>query len=129
MKYTIDNLSDLEIIKLNVRDSVTSLERFEVIFKAISELRKNGYHRLLCDIKNSYEDEGHKFKDPIDMAEYMKNIKKPKNTKLALLGSDIERPHENLSILIKIIKENMNFRHFTNYDEAIKWLCEEEIKK
>jgi hypothetical protein len=63
------------------------------------------------------------------MAEYMKNIKKPKNTKLALLGSDIERPHENLSILIKIIKENMNFRHFTNYDEAIKWLCEEEIKK
>ena len=124
MKYTIDSLSDLEIIKVHIKDTVASLERFEVIFKAISQLNKNGYHRLLCDIKNSYEDEGHKFKDPIDMAEYMKTIKKPKNIKLALLGSDIEKPHENLSIFIKIIKENMNFKHFTNYDEAVKWLCQ-----
>jgi hypothetical protein len=53
MKYVIDKLSDLEIIKATVSGTLNQDERKESLLKAVSELNTNDYHRLLIDVTGS----------------------------------------------------------------------------
>jgi hypothetical protein len=49
MKYTIEKLADLEIVKVTIDGGLNLLERKEIYSQAISELKRNGYNRLFFD--------------------------------------------------------------------------------
>jgi hypothetical protein len=53
MKYIMDRLSDLEIIKVTVSGTLNQDTRKEIIPKAVSELNTKGYYRLLIDVTDS----------------------------------------------------------------------------
>ena len=49
MKYVIDKLSDLKIIKVIVSGTLNQATRKEIHSKAVSELNTKGYQKLLVD--------------------------------------------------------------------------------
>jgi hypothetical protein len=53
MKYIIKKLADIEIIKVTIVGELNLLERKEICSQAISELKTNGYNRLLFDVSKS----------------------------------------------------------------------------
>ena len=63
------------------------------------------------------------------MAHYMKEFEVPKNTKLAFLNKSILLTQTTFLAIAKVINEEMDISHFTNYGNAIKWLCQKEPVK
>ena len=53
MKYIIEELAGLEIIKVTIDAKLNLSERKEIFSEAISELGRNGYNRLLFDVSKS----------------------------------------------------------------------------
>ena len=76
MKYIIDKLTDLGIIKINVSGKLSLESKKELFLKAVNELNTNGYQKLLIDVtgskvsKNSTAMTVHTF----DMADSIKKI-------------------------------------------------------
>ena len=89
MKYTIEKLADLEIIKATIDGRLNLLERKEIVSKAISELKTNGYNRLLFDVSKSILSSGYTDDESIETSNYMKEFEVQKNTKLAFLSPNI----------------------------------------
>ena len=123
MEYIIDKLSDLEILKITVLDTLTQDMMKEVYPKVVSEIKTSGYYRLLIDvidfkISQNYTSRAiHTF----DMADSINKIETKKKLKIALLSKDIEDgPKKTVKLAQSIGKVHIN--HFRNYDEAITWL-------
>jgi len=125
MEYKIENLADLEMIKVTFDGRLNHLERKDIYPQAISELNRNGYNRLLFDVSKLILSSGYTDDKSIEMSNYMKTFKVPKNTKLAFLNTEILLTQTTFLAIAKIINEDMDIRHFTNYENAIKWLGEE----
>jgi len=125
MKYEIEKLSDLEIIKVTIDGTLNPSERRIIHSKCISELKISGYYRLLFDIRKTIVSPHFTADDCIDMANYMKTFEsQKKTTKLALLNTDRKTPHKTFTVFANIITD-IDTRHFINYDEAIEWLSQE----
>ena len=125
MKYTIEKSADLEIIKVTVDGGINLLKRKEIYSKAISELKRNGYNRLLFDGSKAILSSGYTDVDSIEMSHYMETFEMPKNTKLAFLSTKILLQQTTFLAIAKVINEDLDIRQFTNYDNAIKWLCQQ----
>jgi hypothetical protein len=125
MKYTIEKSADLEIIKVTVDGMLTLLERKEIYSQAISELKRNGYNRLLFDGSKAILSSGYTDVDSVEMSNYMKTFEVQKNTKFAFLSTKILLPQTTFLAIAKVINEDLDIRQFTNYDNAIKWLCQQ----
>ena len=124
MKYKIEKLSDLEIIKVTIDGELNLLERKEIFSQAISELKTNGYNRLLFDVSKSILSSGYTDDKSIDFSKFMKTLEIQKKTKLAFLNKNISVTQIAFLAIVRAVNENMNIKHFFNYDDAIKWLCE-----
>ena len=122
MGYKIEKLADLEIIKVTIDGRLNLLERKEIYSQAISELKRNGYNRLLFDVSKSILSSGYTDDESIEMSNYMKTFEVQKNTKLAFLSTTILLLQTTFLAIAKVINEDMDIRHFTNYENAIKWL-------
>ena len=79
MKYTIEKSADLEIIKVTVDGMLTLLERKEIYSQAISELKRNGYNRLLFDGSKAILSSGYTDVDSVEMSNYIKTFEVQKS--------------------------------------------------
>ena len=121
MKYVIDKLTDLEIIKATVSGTLTQDERKELYSKAVSELNTNGYQRLLIDATGSKVPQNYKKVNLLDLINNMSDFETEKHTKIALLSTQTEAAHDNFVKLAQVIGRR-HIKHFRNYNEAITWL-------
>jgi primosomal protein N'' len=124
VKYKIEKLADLEIIKVTIDGKLNYLEREEIYSQAMSELKTNGYNRLLFDVSKSILPSDYTDKESIDISKYMKTFAIQKNTKLAFLSTHLVLTQIAFLGIAKAINEGLDMMHFTNYDKAIKWLCQ-----
>ena len=125
MGYKIEKLADLKIIKVTIDGRLTLLEREEIYSQAISELKRNGYNKLLFDGSKAILSSGYTDQDSIEMSNYMKTFEVQKNTKFAFLSTKILLPQTTFLAIAKVINEDLDIRQFTNYNNAIKWLCQQ----
>jgi hypothetical protein len=124
MKYKIKKLSDIEIIKVTIVGELNLLERKEIFSQAISELKTNGYNRLLFDVSKSILSSGYTDDESIELSNYMKTLGVQKNTKLAFLSPNILVTQIAFLAILRAVNEDMDIKHFLNYDDAITWLCQ-----
>ena len=123
MKYTIDKLADLEIIKVTASDSLNQDIRKEIISEALSELNTNGYHRLLLDAVGSKTSQDYRDRtiNTFDMMDSINKIETKNNIQIAILSTENKDAHKNYMKLAQMIGK-LNIQYFNNYDEAITWL-------
>ena len=125
MKYVIDKLSDLGIIKINVSGKLSLEARKELFLKAVSELNTNGYQKLLINVtgskvsKNSTARTIHTF----DMVNCIKKIKTNNHLQIAVLNPE-RRAEDGSKDFVKLAQfmGKVQMKHFKTYDEAITWL-------
>ena len=124
MKYVIDKLSDLEIIKITATGKLDQDTRKEILLEAVSLLNTNGYQKMLVDVTGSkvpknYTDRTiHAF----DMIDSIKKIEKKNHKQIAVLNPDREDDgRRDFAKLVHLMGE-VHMKHFKNYDEAITWL-------
>ena len=123
MKYVIDKLTDLEIIKATVSGTLTQDERKEIILRSANELNTNGYHRLLIDVAGSKVPPNYTTVNSLELANYMKTLGTKNHTKTAFLSTQTEAGHDSFVKLAQIVGGKY-IKHFRHYDEAINWLIE-----
>ena len=123
MKYVIDKLTDLEIIKVTASGTLNQDIRKEIISEALSELNTNGYHRLLLDAVGSKtsQDYGVRTINTFDMMDSINKIETKNNIQIAILSTENKDAHKNYMKLAQMIGK-LNIQYFNNYDEAITWL-------
>ena len=123
MKYVIDKLTDLEIIKVTASGTLNQDIRKESISEALSELNTNGYHRLLLDAIGSKtsQDYGVRTINTFDMMDSINKIETKNNIQIAILSTENKDAHKNYMKLAQMIGK-LNIQYFNNYDEAITWL-------
>ena len=121
MKYVIDKLSDLEIIKATVSGTLNQDIRKEILSKAVSELNTNGYHRLLIDVTGSKVPPNYTTVNSLELANYMKTLGTKNHTKTAFLSTQTEAGHDSFVKFAQAVG-GKHIKHFRNYDEAITWL-------
>jgi len=127
MKYVIDKLADLEIIKVTVLGNLSLEARKELFLKAVSELNTNGYQKLLIDVtgskvsKNSTARTVHTF----DMAESINKIETNNHIQIAVLNPERAAEDDNKDF-VKLVQflGKVQMKHFKTYDEAITWLLD-----
>ena len=124
MKYTIEKSADLEIIKVTVDGRLNHLVRKEIFSQVISELKTNGYNRLLFDVSNSILSSDFTGAEAIKMSNYMKTFEVQKNTKIVFLGPTTSIMQTILLIIAKAVNRGIDIKHFFNYDDATTWLCQ-----
>jgi hypothetical protein len=124
MKYIIKKLADIEIIKVTIVGELNLLERKEIFSQAISELKTNGYNRLLFDVSKSILSSGYTDDESIELSNYIKTLGVQKNTKLAFLSPNILVTQIAFLAILRAVNEAMDIKHFLNYDDAITWLCQ-----
>ena len=122
MEYSLEKLSDLEIIKITVNGTLNQSDKKELLSKASAGLNVNGYHRLLFDISNTTESPEYTTEDMLNMGNYIKELELNENLKLAFLSTDNKYTHKTFGECINIIIP-IEISSFSNYDEAINWLC------
>jgi hypothetical protein len=122
MKYKIEKLADLEIVKVTIDGGINLLERKEIYSQAISELKKNGYNRLLFDVTKSILPSGYTDDESIEMSNYMKTFEVQKNTKLAFLSPNILVTQIAFLAIVRAVNEDLDIKLFHYYDDAITWL-------
>ena len=125
MKYVIDKLSDLEIIKVTASGTLNQEIRKEIISEALSELNKNGYHRLLLDAVGSKTSQDYRERtiNTFDMMDSINKIETKNNIQIAILSTENKNAHKNYIKLAQMIGK-LNIQYFNNYDEAITWLLD-----
>jgi hypothetical protein len=121
MKYVIDKLSDLEIIKATVSGTLNQDERKEILTKAVSELNTNGYQRLLIDVTGSKVSKNYTTVSSLELAKYMKNLETENHAKIAFFSTQTEAGHDSFVKFSQAVGGKY-IKHFKNYDEAITWL-------
>ena len=121
MKYIIDKLSDLEIIKVTVSGTLNQDMRKESLSKAASALNTNGYQRLLIDVTGSKVPKNYMTTNSLELINYMRDFETHNHTQIAFLSTKTEAAHDNFVTLVKLIGKR-HIEHFKNYDEAITWL-------
>ncbi len=125
MKYTVEQLSDLEIIVVDASGTIGQEIRKESYLKAAYELEASGFHKLLVDVTNSRLEYNQKSRtvNTMDMLifMYMNKVKTKKPLKIAVLSTDEESGHKNFIKLAQIIGR-INIKYFRNKDEAKNWL-------
>ena len=124
MEYKIEKLADLEIIKVTFDGRLNHLERKDIYPQAISELNRNGYNRLLFDVSKSILSSGYTDDGSIELSNYIKTLGVQKNTKLAFLSVSILVTQIAFLAILRAVNEDMDIKHFLNYDDAITWLCQ-----
>ena len=124
MKYIIEKLADLEIIKVTIDGGLNLLERKEIFSQSISELKTNGYNRLLFDVSKSILSSDYTDDESIELSNYIKTLEVQKNTKLAFLSPNILVTQIAFLAIARAVNEDMDIKHFFNYDDAITWLGE-----
>jgi hypothetical protein len=122
MEYSVEKLSDLEIVKITVNGTLNRSEKKEIYSKAFSELNINAYHRLLLDISSTTVSQEYTSGDMLNMANYIKKFELQKSLKLAFFDTDNKGNHETFRTFINIIIP-IEISSFSSYDKAIKWLC------
>jgi hypothetical protein len=124
MKYTVETLSDLEIVIVDASGPISQEIRKETYLKAVYELKASGFHKLLIDVTNSKLEHNHKSRtiNTLDMITFMyiNKFKAKKQLKIAVLSLDDEAGHKNFIKLAQIIGR-INIKYFRNKDEAINW--------
>ncbi len=128
MKYTIDKLADLEIIKVTASGTLNQDIRKEIISEALSELNTNGYHRLLLDAVGSKTSQDYRDRtiNTFDMMDSINKIETKNNIQIAILSTENKDAHKNYMKLAQMIGK-LNIQYFSNYDEAITWLLGKDI--
>jgi hypothetical protein len=123
LKYTIEKLSDLEIIKVPIDGLLNLSERKEIFSQSISELERNGYNRLLFDVSKSILSPDYTDDESIELSNYIKTLEVKKNTKIAFLSPNILVTQIAFLAIVRAVNEGVGIKHFFNYDDATKWLC------
>ena len=126
MKYVIDKLTDLEIIKVTVSGTLSQDTRKEIISKTACELDTNGYHRLLIDVTGSKVPTNYTTVNSLELANYMKTLGTKNHTKTAFLSTQTEAGHYSFVKFAQGVA-GRDMKHFKNYDEAITWLLGKDI--
>ena len=126
MKYVIDKLSDLEIIKATVSGTLNQDIRKEILSKAVSELNTTGYHRLLIDVTGSKVPPNYTTVNSWELANYIKTLETKNHTKIAFLSTQTEAGHDSFVRFSQAVGGRY-IKHFKNYDEAITWLLGKDI--
>jgi chromosome condensin MukBEF ATPase and DNA-binding subunit MukB len=128
MKCLVDKLSDLEIIKVTASGTLNQDIRKEIISKTVSELKTNGYHRLLIDVTGSKVSQDYKARtvNTFDMVNSIKKFEKKNHAKIAVLSTDIEDSREHFVKLAQFSSKR-HIKHFSNYHESITWLLGKDI--
>ena len=121
MKYVIDKLSDLGIIKINVSGKLSLEARKELFLKAVSELNTSGYNRLLIDVTGSKVPPNYKTFNSLELVNYTKTLETKNHPKTAFLSTQTEDGHDSFVRLSQAVG-GRHMKHFRNYDEAITWL-------
>ena len=73
MEAKIEELSDLEIIKISLSNKSDKIAKNYFYNEVISMLNSTGYHKLLIDARELIVSSKYEFSDILEMAQYMKN--------------------------------------------------------
>jgi hypothetical protein len=124
MKYVIDKLSDLEIIKVTVSGTLNQDTRKEILSEAVSLLNTNGYQKLLVDSTGSKVSKNDMVStvQTFDMVDSIKKIEKKNHIQIAVLNKDRENDGHKDFVKLAQFMGTVHMKHFKNYDEAITWL-------
>jgi hypothetical protein len=121
MKYVIDKLSDLEIIKVTVSGTLNQDTRKEIHSIAVNELNTNGYYKLLIDVTGSKVSKDYTTGNSLDLINYISDLETNNHIQIAFLSTKTETAHDNFVKLAQLVGGKY-IKHFRNYDEAITWL-------
>ena len=121
MKYIIDKLSDLEIIKITISGTLNQDMRKESLSKAAKELNTNGYQKLLIDVTGSKVSKNYTTIDSLELINYMRGFETKNNIQIAFLSTQTKAAHDNFVKLVQLIGRR-HIKHFRTYNEAITWL-------
>jgi len=125
MKYVIDKLSDLEIIKVTVSGTLNHNIRKKTLSKAVNELNSNDYHSLLIDITGSKVSKNYTTVNSLELIDHMTALETKNHTKIAFLSTQTEPAHDHFVNLAQVVGKK-HIKHFRNYNEAITWLWEDK---
>ena len=128
MKYLIDKLSDLGIVKISVSGKLNQDIREEILSKAISELDTSGYNKLLIDATNATDVKAPPFSSSDNLEELSNptnNLKTKYYIQVAFLITQAEAEANNSSFVhLSHLQNGINVKYFSDYDEAMTWLLE-----
>ena len=113
MKYVIDKLADLEIIKATISGTLNQNTRKEIILKATNELNTSGYHRLMFDVTGSKVPSNYKTFNSLELVNYMKTLETKNHTRTAFLSTQTEVGHDSFVKLAQAVGGKY-IKHFRN---------------
>ena len=124
MKFIIDKLSDLEIVKITVSGKLNQDIRKELLSKAVSILNTNGYQKILVDATGSKVSKSDTARTihTFDMVDSINKIEKKNHIQIAVLNKDREDDGRKDFVKLAQFMGVVQMKHFKNYDEAITWL-------
>ena len=124
MKYLIDKLSDLGIVKISVSGKLNQDIREEIFSKLISELDTSGYNKLLIDATNATDVKA----PPSYSLDNLEGLSNPTNNlkteyyiQVAFLMTQAEANNSSF-VHLSHLQSGINVKYFSDYDEAITWL-------
>ena len=90
MKFIIDKLSDLEIVKITVSGKLNQDIRKELLSKTVSILNTNGYQKILVDATGSKVSKSDTARTihTFDMVDSINKIEKKNHIQIAVLNID-----------------------------------------
>ncbi len=129
MKYVIDKLSDLGIVKISVSGKLNQDIREEILSKAICELDTSGYNKLLIDATNATDVKA----PPSYSLDNLEGLSNPTNNlkteyyiQVAFLMTQAEANNSSF-VHLSHLQSGINVKYFSDYDEAITWLLGKDI--
>ncbi len=121
MQYDIDQLADIQTIKITVNATLSHELRKAIHLKVVSLLTLTGFNRLLIDVRNSILAEDYSEGQSIDMVNYMQCFSSCNETIIAFLCTDENGQRKKFVDLAKL--SGIIIEHFADEDQAIDWLC------
>ena len=129
MKYLIDKLSDLGIVKISVSGKLNQDIREEILSKAISELDTSGYNKLLIDATNATDVKAppsYSLDNLEELSNPTNNLKTEYYIQVVFLMTQAEANNSSF-VHLSHLQSGINVKYFSDYDEAITWLLGKDI--
>ncbi len=120
MKYTIENQSDLEVVVIEANGVASTRAAGSMVFAAGLELKHAGFKRCLFDLVDTEAHPDQTMTEMFIFADVFKSAGFDRSVRVAVLYVSGEKYHLHLGKAATL--KGLNLRHFTDRDEALRWL-------
>ena len=121
MHYSIDTQSDIQAVVVKAEGIINTLVAEQMVVDTGAFLKKTGLKRCIFDLVKTDVDPNQSMIEMFTFVRIFEKANIDKSVRMAALyvsGGEY-RTHLEGSAMI----EGFKLRHFTDYDEAVNWLC------